>query len=180
MITTNELAKRLAIPTSNIRALEALGVITGTPVTIGKTRAWPEETVEELADRQFIEDLPHPRAIAVKVQPAESITPIPGDPRTHKGWIAGLPNNYTKRQIDGVNRYWAVKDAPDWIDEVFLVTSKTFILAPYRITGVKQHGNDWSFALTEPDTETRKLFDQKRIHSRRGPFVERLPDTRNQ
>lgn len=169
MMTGRQIAEQLDIDKTAIPALQKFGLL-DEPQRIGRALAY--SNAAELVQREFINDRPHPRILAVKVVPRED---TPADPyREYRGWDPTKTAD-DPEQIKAVAGYWKVKDPQTLIGDLFIPIGKTFTLAVYRIVGYRQHGNDLIFELEIPDRDTIEKWSHTRVRSQPGSLIERLP-----
>lgn len=166
LITQNELAARLGASKNSIRRLVEVGKLPS-PTTAGRSSVWTMEDVEPLlhADPPPEEK---PPAVMVKVGPRQMVNDTIPPGRSHVGWTANL-DPMDPSQIEGIDRWWSIANAEDWIEECFIVSCVGFVLAVYRIIDVQTVMKLRHFKLGPPRPEM-KVYEGVRFPSEAGPM----------
>lgn len=165
--TRTDLAEELGITQKSVSRLVGVGRLPE-PTRAGRVTIWNREQVAGVLEAEVA--TPATPAIMVKLgeampAAANELPPI----RTQVGWDRNLAA-MDPVQIAGIDRWWTVKNAEDWIGKTFIASSIGFVLATYTIEDVHTVQNMRHFILKAPDEEAR-MYEGKRFPSERGALV---------
>lgn len=166
LLTQKDLAGQLGASKNSIKRMVAVGLLPA-PATVGRSMVWEEKYIQHVLNPRPLPGK-RPAAVMVKVGPRETVTdPVPPT-RGHIGWTAGL-GPMDPGQIEGIDRWWAIANAEDWIGDCFIVSCVGFVLAVYQIIDVQTVLKQRHFILGPP-TPVMKVYEGVRFPSEAGPM----------